>query len=137
MDMLHQTSGSPKDEQFENLHLGKLIKDYIEQETPYTKTYIATQLGLTRTCFSSRLNSPFYGNTFDLMKVSILLEKDFLSPCLAVMRASGTNSNKLYTEKEYAEMMMKLAHAEKKLFEKERELNLTHELLEKYRLMSR
>ncbi len=117
------------------LHIGKMIKEHIENNTSYTKTYVAEQLELTRTCFASRLNSPFYGNVFDLMKVSIFLEEDFISPALAVVRSGGVPPRNLYTDAEFNDMQLKLAHAEKKLFEKERELNLTHELLEKYRMV--
>lgn len=118
------------------MHFGKIIKEYIEKETNYTKTLVAMKLGLTRTCFSSRLSSPHYGNIHDLMKISILLEKDFLSPALALVRNEGIASTTMYSEKEVNDVKMKLALTEKKLFEKERELTLTHELLEKYRLVS-
>jgi len=118
------------------LHIGQMIKEYIEQNTNYTKTHVAAKLGLTRTCFSSRLSSNFYGNVHDLMKVSIFLEHDFVSPAVPIIRANGVVPNKTYTEKEFNEMQLRLAHAEKKLYEKERELNLTHELIEKYKMMS-
>lgn len=118
------------------LHFGQMIKAHIEQNTSYTKTYVAAQLGLTRTCFTSRLSSSFYGNIHDLVKVSVFLKEDFVSPAIAVINADGIKVNKTFSEKEYNEIQLKLAHAEKKLFEKERELNLTHELLEKYKLMT-
>lgn len=118
------------------LHMGKMIKQFIEKETNFTKTLVAMKLGLTRTCFSSRLSSPHYGNIHDLIKISILLEKDFISPALALVRNQGVASTKMFSERELNEVQMKLALTEKKLFEKDRELTLTHELLEKYRLVA-
>jgi len=43
----------------------------------------------------------------------------------------------MYSEKEYNDVQINLALTEKKLYEKDRELNLTHELLEKYRMVFR
>ena len=118
-----------------NLHLGRMVKEYIEKETTYTKTKVAERMGLTRTFFSSRLSCPHYGNVHDLMKISIFLKKDFLSPALDIVRNDGVVTKRLYSEKEYNEIQMKFALTEKKLYEKDRELNLTHELLEKYRMV--
>ena len=119
-----------------NLHLGRMVKEYIEKETSYTKTKIAEKMGLTRTCFSSRLSCPHYGNIHDLIKISIFLKKDFISPALDTVRNDGITTKRMYSEKEYNEMQINLALTEKKLYEKDRELNLTHELLEKYRMVS-
>jgi len=117
------------------LHVGSLIKQHIEENTSYTKTYVAKELGLTRTCFTSRLSSNFYGNIHDLVKVSLFLKADFITPALMVLKSGGTQPKILYTEQEFNNMKLQLAHAEKNLFEKERELNLTHELIEKYKMM--
>jgi hypothetical protein len=118
-----------------NLHLGRMVKEYIEKETSFTKTKIAEKMGLTRTCFSSRLSCPHYGNIHDLIKISIFLKKDFISPALDIVRNDGITTKRMYSEKEYNEMQINLALTEKKLYEKDRELNLTHELLEKYRMV--
>ena len=118
-----------------NLHVGKMVKEYIERETNFTKTKVAERMGLTRTCFSSRLSCPHYGNIHDLMKISIFLKKDFVSPALDIIRNDGVVTKRLYSEKEFNELQVKFALTEKKLYEKERELNLTHELLEKYRMV--
>ena len=118
-----------------NLHVGRMVKEYIEKETTYTKTKVAERMGLTRTCFSSRLSCPHYGNVHDLIKISIFLKQDFLSPALNIVRNDGVVTKRLYSEREYNELKINLALTEKKLYEKERELNLTHELLEKYRMV--
>ena len=118
-----------------NLHLGRMVKEFIEKETSFTKTKIAEKMGLTRTCFSSRLSCPHYGNIHDLIKISIFLKKDFISPALDVVRNDGISTKRMYSEREYNEMQINLALTEKKLYEKDRELNLTHELLEKYRMV--
>ena len=118
-----------------NLHLGRMVKEYIEKETSFTKTKIAEKMGLTRTCFSSRLSCPHYGNIHDLIKISIFLKKDFISPALDIVRNEGITTKRMYSEKEYNDVQINLALTEKKLYEKDRELNLTHELLEKYRMV--
>jgi len=118
-----------------NLHLGRIVKEYIEKETSFTKTKIAEKMGLTRTCFSSRLSCPHYGNIHDLIKISIFLKKDFISPALDIVRNEGITTKRMYSEKEYNDVQINLALTEKKLYEKDRELNLTHELLEKYRMV--
>ena len=69
------------------------------------------------------------------MKISIFLKKDFVSPALDIIRNDGVVTKRLYSEKEFNELQVKFALTEKKLYEKERELNLTHELLEKYRMV--
>jgi len=112
-----------------------MVKEYIEKETSYTKTKVAEKMGLTRTCFSSRLSCPHYGNIHDLIKISIFLNKDFISPALDIVRNDGITTKRMYSEKEYNEAQINLALTEKKLYEKDRELNLTHELLEKYRMV--
>ncbi len=118
-----------------NLHLGRMVKEYIEKETSYTKTKVAEKMGLTRTCFSSRLSCPHYGNIHDLIKISLFLKKDFISPSLDIVRNEGLTTKRMYSEREYNELQINLALTEKKLYEKDRELNLTHELLEKYRMV--
>lgn len=69
-----------------NLNLGKMIKEAIEQHKTLTQTELSSDINLTRMGFGHRLNNPTYGTAYDVIEISLMLKKDFVSPMLEVIR---------------------------------------------------
>jgi len=76
------------------VHFGKLIKDHIstlkQSENDISKTF-----GLTPNGFRRKLDNPYFGTVYDLIKVSIILKTDFVGHMVKILEENGVSNKKM------------------------------------------
>ncbi len=112
------------------LHLGKLIKDHIE-ESKYSQRDIAPKVNISPQGFGHKLDNPSYGTTYELVDISIALGFDFISPLRDIFYNGGVYPRRMYTESEVNDIKIKLEEAEIRIKKLDRENDLLHKLVEK------
>lgn len=113
-----------------NLNLGKMIKEAIEQHKTLTQTELSSDINLTRMGFGHRLNNPTYGTAYDVIEISLMLKKDFVSPMLEVIRNNGIYEEEKYSREVVEELKEQVEHY-KQLYDRlVRENNLLHNLID-------
>ncbi len=113
------------------LDLGAMIKKVIENHPTLTQNEIAENINIGRQGMYHRLNNPTYGTVYDLIEISLLLKRDFISPVHEVIKNGG-----IYEENKYGQSDLDLIQAEaahyKLLWEKSvRDMDLLHKLIDK------
>ena len=110
------------------LDLGKIVYDYVEKNTKYNFSDVAKKLNLSRGGFKHKLRNAHYGTTYDLIEISIALDKDFISLLYAALQAKEVNVERLHTDKEFTELKNKVKELESELSERKREINLLYDV---------
>jgi hypothetical protein len=78
-----------------------------------------------------RLTNPTYGTGYNLIEISLLLKKDFISPMLEVINNAGVYQEVKYDKEVVDELMNQIDHY-KGLYERLlRENDLLHDLIDK------
>lgn len=114
-----------------NLNLGKLIHDTIESHPTLTQIEVAQRLNIGRMGMWHRLTNPTYGTGYNLIEISLLLKKDFISPMLEVINNAGVYQEVKYDKEVVDELKNQIDHY-KGLYERLlRENDLLHDLIDK------
>lgn len=86
-----------------NLHLGDIV-DEVFSRSGLTLAQAGERLNLGRQGFWHRLQSPTYGNIYDVIKASILFEHDFIAPVYQVWLDHGHDFTRIYPKSEFDEL---------------------------------
>lgn len=111
-----------------NLHIGSMIAEFIKNHPEWTQKEIADKIVIGTQGFNHRLNNPSYGSCYDIIEISLLLKKDFISPMLQVIKGKGVYNPVTYTEDDVEDIRRELSHY-KELYERsKREIDLLHQV---------
>lgn len=113
-----------------NLHLGKLIKDYVKNHPTLTETEIAEKISIHKQSFGHRTRNPTYGSGYQLIEISLLLKKDFISPMLEVLHNNGIFEETKFSTEDMDNLKKDVAHY-KELWERsKKEIDVLHKLID-------
>ncbi len=73
------------------IHVGKMIRDYINDNDSLTQKAIYNSLYLTKSTFEGRLGRAHYGTVYQLIDVCIACKYDFLSPLTEDISKKGVH----------------------------------------------
>ena len=73
----------------ENLHFGEMVKNEMLQRQINVKEFCRNELPWSYTGFRQKLTKENFGDIFDLILISIKLNKDFITPALLSLKANG------------------------------------------------
>ncbi|NOT36418.1 MAG: hypothetical protein HOP11_03460 [Saprospiraceae bacterium] len=112
------------------LDLGQMIHEYISNHPTWTQTEISDIIKIGRQGMSHRLRNPSYGTCYDIIEISILLQKDFITPMLEVIKNNGVYEPVRYSIEEVERLKADVA-LYKDLYERQkREVDLLHKVAE-------
>lgn len=113
------------------LDLGKIIYDYIDQHTKYNFSDVAKILNLSRGGLKHKLLNAHYGTTYDLIEISLALEKDFVSLLSTALKVKNVNVERLHSDKEFTELKNRIKELEEQLSDRKREIDLLYNTVKK------
>ena len=112
------------------LHFGQIIKTYIDSNPSITQTKVAGLMELSKTGLRSKFESSTFGTIYDLIKLSIVLEHDFVSMARTPLKSKGIAIETEFEEQQYLELKERVASLEKDLVDRKREIDLLYEKLD-------
>jgi hypothetical protein len=83
------------------LHMGKIVNQYILNDPDLSIEKVGKRIDSAKTTLANKFKAPHYGTIYDLIKISIGCEHDFLSYAQLILRTKGVDIAKVYTETEY------------------------------------
>ncbi|MBK9718204.1 MAG: hypothetical protein IPO85_11960 [Saprospiraceae bacterium] len=115
------------------LNIGESIKKWFQLNPETTIVSVAKKLKISKVGFYHRINLPYYGNTVDLIEISLLLKHDFISPLLNIYKNKGNNVEISYTESEVLSLKNELEKTKDLLVRSQREADRLHEILDSHK----
>lgn len=112
------------------VHLGKIIRDVIDANPKYNKSDIARELGMSVTGFFAKLEKPNYGDSYDIIAISMLLKHDFFSYTQAPLRNKGVDGKKIYSEYEFDELKTKYHEKEQVVIGMNKQMEILYRQIE-------
>jgi len=113
------------------LNLGEMIREAVDTHPTLTQNEVGKMINLGRQGVYHRMHNPSYGTGYDIIEISLLLKRDFITPMLQVIQNQGIYPDKSYTQIEYDELNKQVQHY-KELYERAaREIDLLHKILDK------
>lgn len=85
-----------------DLNLSEIIEDYLKKNH-IQKARIASAMNITRSGFGHKFKKPYWGTTEDLIKLSIIVNHDFVSYLLDPLRKKGIKIQSDNYESRYSE----------------------------------
>lgn len=95
------------------LHIGNIIYNDIKNRNGLLFSNISDQLDLTLNGFKNKLKYPHYGSTYDLIKVSLIMKKNYFDLINPIIKAKGLNLESIYTNHEVDQLKEKVKNLEK------------------------
>ncbi len=116
------------------LNLGEMVRTAVDTHPTLTQNEIGKLINLGRQGVYHRMHNPTYGTGYDIIEISLLLKKDFVTPMLQVIQNHGIYPEKSYNQEEFDEMAKQVQHY-KELYERaSREIDLLHKIVDKKKI---
>lgn len=112
------------------LHLGEIIHQVIDQKPGLMYKDVSEKLGMSTSGFHSKLKSPAYGNIYDLIKISVAVDHDFISYAITPVRNRGVEIEKIYEASEVESIKKENEDIKRELSRKTKSLDGLHEHIE-------
>lgn len=93
------------------LHLGEIIKHDADM-SKYSQKELADKMKLSHRAFLSKFKSPHFGTIYDIIKISMILDKDYFTYPQAILNSNGIESPRIYSTQEYDQLKETLLSVE-------------------------
>ncbi|MBK8737657.1 MAG: hypothetical protein IPL98_17790 [Saprospiraceae bacterium] len=127
--MSKKTKIDQKTVHFPKLHLGRMVQQ-VKDGVGMTHETLGELIGIGKGGVSSRLQNPHFGDTFDLLNVSIALRHDFISPLMKILRDHKIEPIALKAQIENDKLLEEIKELKAELLEKKKEISYLHEFIE-------
>jgi len=112
------------------LHLGNMVRQVLDSTPGLTQIALAKKIGIGKQGIYHRLNSPWYGDAYDLIEISLALKTDFITPLQRVINAKGIYYPEKFTQQDMDAKNAEIDHY-KTLYERAaKEIEVLHRVLE-------
>ncbi len=113
------------------LHIGKMIKEHIDNSPGMSQTEFSRRADLSKTALVERFKNPWYGTIYDVLEACIICHHDFLSPLIHVLKDNHIRAVGLGPVTELEELKKVKASLDSKIALLEKDNNVLHEYIEK------
>ena len=128
------TTIKQKAKEFPDLHIGRMVQE-VRTAVGMSQDKLGDALGIERGGVCYRENhSPHWGDTYDLLKVSIALRHDFLSPLMMILKKHKIEPVSLKAQFENEKLLEEIKELKLDLLEKKKESSYLHEFIEQLKV---
>lgn len=103
-----------------------IINSWFGANLDVTKTDIAEKIGLTKMGFNTKINTPHFGTTYDLLELCLATGHDFISPLLNVLKNKGVEVKEVFTEKQMHDVIRQRDMLDNLLKRSNREIDMLY-----------
>jgi len=108
------------------LDFSAIINSWFGANLDVTKTDIAEKIGLTKMGFNTKINTPHFGTTYDLLELSLATGHDFISPLLNVLKNKGVEVQEVFTDRQMQDVIRQRDMLDNLLKRSNREIDMLY-----------